>query len=114
MIGSYLVGGTASTFFTLRSVTATATVATATLTAANEWGYEPIPAPRTERPFDRRAPRPWSASCVVGRLPVVVELRAGRLALPPAPAGAQHRKPVWAAALRAFHRDPRALSREAS
>lgn len=114
MIGSYyIVGGTASTFFTLRSVTATSTVATSTLTASNEWGYEPIPAPHIERKVRGDARRPWSASDVAGRLPVVVELRAaGRVQAQLSPRSTP-RRPTWATALRAFHRDPRALSREA-
>lgn len=50
MIGSYIVGGPATAFITFRAVTSTATIATATLTAANEaWWYEPTQAPHVER-----------------------------------------------------------------
>ena len=114
MIGSYyIVGGTASTFFTLRSVTATSTIATSTLTAANEaWWYEPIPAPHIERKVRGDARRPWSASDVAGRLPVVVELRASRRVPAQLSPRSTPRRPTWAAALRAFHRDPGGLSRE--
>ena len=113
MIGSYIVGGPATAFITFRAVTSTATIATSTLTASNEWGYEPPPPPRIERVFGRQTSKPWVASSVAGRLPVVVELRAARVVSSQPSPRATPRRPTWATALRAFHRDPCALSREA-
>jgi len=113
MIGGTLVvsGG----YYATAVVALTSATASTTTFTNIDYATEVLLLPaREERVFfGIRAARPWVASSVAGRIPVVVELRAGRRKTFQAPHTKQGHRPTWASALRAFHRDPRGLSSEA-
>jgi hypothetical protein len=112
MIGPSVSWDSATTVVVVGSLTGTTTVSSISY-STNEWWPVAVLHSPPERYFDRSESRPWVASSVAGRIPVVVELRAWRVEVTQRRPPGQRRRPTWEASLRAYHRDPRGLSREA-